>query len=480
MNIQFPTDSLYKGYSNFTNNQIFNMKNRNAIFDELISKRKAVIAHRFGKLSHQPYCLSSLEKLLKLNVNLIEIDVNLTEDASANDQTFYISHGDMEEVAAADRNDPVLSSNFQNAVINVNNNLFSGCNLPSLKEFFDFAKNLPILILMEDKSGQPQRLFNYCQSIGLTSEYCVFQDFDDDALDIFKSGGNYKTMKIANTDLTQTQIDNYDYYCCNEANITTFQANSEIDKFFYYTNKSGYDFETYKTANSKLVGCFSDTPVATYKYEMKSDISLLNPYNGFVSVYNLDEPACKYTRYYQKQNGNCKLVINKKLTSLNLPTKTYVNCFNYELAQEEDHIFYVNKFDDNDGNDWCSIIFKCGLNYEELDTASPYRKQAINILFRADGRLQIYSLVDGAATQKSSTDISGNKYFKVNIGADPNNNNAFLINVKGSTDKNGTYTLIKEDTINYADMGSFTDEKQMYLGFIRFQTWTGEIEYLYN
>ena len=470
------------GYSNFTNNQIFNMKNRNAIFDELISKKNCVIAHRFGKLSHQPYSIASLEKLLNQNINLIEIDVNLTEDALANDQTFYISHGDMEEVAAADRNDPVLTSNFQNAVINVNNNLFSGCNLPSLKEFFDFAKFLPILILMEDKSGEPQRLFNYCQSIGLTSEYCVFQDFDDDALNIFKSG-NYKTMKISNVDLTQSQIDNNDLYCCNEANISTFQANSEIDKFFYYTNTSGYEFDKYKSENSKLVGCFSDTPVATYKYNMKSDISLLNPYNGFVSVYNLDEPACKYTRYYQKQNGNCVLVINKKLTSLNLPTKTYVNCFNYELAQEEDHLFYVNKFDSTDGNDWCSIVFKCGLNYEELDT-SETRLQAINILWRADERLQIYSLVDGAATQESSSDISGNnyKYFKVNIGADPNNNNAFLINVKGSITKDGSYTLIKEDTINYADMGSlsFTDEKALYLGFIRFQTWSGEIEYLYN
>jgi hypothetical protein len=287
-------------------------------------------------------------------------------------------------------------------------------------------------------------------------------------------------MKIGSS-LTTQEIADYDYYCCNASAISTFQGYTGVDNFIYYTNADPYDHIMKLDSSSKLSGCFSDTPVSTYKYEMKSDISLLNPYNGFVSIYNLDEPACKYTRYYQKQNGNCVLVINKKLTPLNLPTKTYVNFFNYELAQEEDHIFYVNKFDSTDVNDWSSIVFKCGLNYEELDT-SETRKQAINILFRSDERLQIYSLVDGAATQESSTDISGNnyKYFKVNIGADPNNNNAFLINVKGSTEKNGTYTLIKEDTINYFDMGSFTDEKPMYLGFIRFQTWSGEIEYLYN
>ena len=98
-------------------------------------------------------------------------------------------------------------------------------------------------------------------------------------------------MKIGGS-LTTQEISDYDYFCCGSANLATFQGYN-IDKFIYYTNLDAIEFNNYKSSYSKLSGCFSDNPIITFYDNIISDLSLLNPKNGFISIehlYHLGSP----------------------------------------------------------------------------------------------------------------------------------------------------------------------------------------------
>ena len=457
------------GYSKYLHGKL----DKTHIYDDLLAERRAIIAHRFGKLTFQPYSLKSIEYLISNKIYLIEIDVNLTQDAVDADKVFYLSHGDMEEVAQSDKPTTVLSTNFRNVMISQVTNLFSGCSLPSLAEFFEFVKNLPVCILMEDKSEEPQRLFNYCQSIGLTSEYCIFQDFENDALDIFKAGG-YKTMKIGSS-LTSTEISDYDYYCCDSGSISTFQGYAGVDNFIYYTNYDPYDHIMKLDSNSKLSGCFSDTPIATNNFFMVSDMSMLNPYNGYISAKS--DPTAnniyKYIRYYQDGDDNFNIKYNKDIGNRG---RAFINCFGYELKQEKDYIFHVNKETSSNNDHWIGVVLKLGKNVADYDDANT-RKAGFNILIRADNRLQIYTLLDGVATQDSSTSFTNYKYFKFNVSPKVGDNNSFILTVSGSITQDGSFTLINSIEALYSDYDNFTDDQPMYLCFVNRDSWAGNVKF---
>ena len=457
------------GYSNYLHSKI----NKTHIYDDLLAEKKAVIAHRFGKLTFQPYSLKSIEYLISNKIFLIEIDVNLTQDVLDDDKIFYLSHGNMEEVAAEDKPTTVLSTNFKNVMIQEGNNLFAGCSAPSLADFFEFVKNLPVCILMEDKSEEPQKLFNYCQSIGLTSEYCIFQDFDNDALDIFKAGG-YKVMKIGSS-LTTQEIADYDYYCCNASAISTFQGYTGVDNFIYYTNADPYDHIMKLDSSSKLSGCFSDTPIATRDFYMVPNISMLNPYNGHISIKS-DPPTnniFKYIRYYQDGDGDFNIKYNNKIGNNG---RAFINCFNYQLKQETDYVFYADKELSTNNVHWIGVILKLGKNVAEYDD-SDTRLASLNMLIRADNKFQIYTLLDGTATQDSNTSFTNYKYFKFNVSPKVNDNNSFILTVSGSITKDGSFTLINSIEALYSDYDNFTDEQPMYLCFVNRDSWSGSVKF---
>jgi hypothetical protein len=327
---------------------------------------------------------------------------------------------------------------------------------------------------MEDKSGEPQALFNYCQAIGLTSDYCIFQDFQDAALDIFKAGG-YKTMKIG-AELTETQITDYDYFCCSDENLSTFQAYSGINNFIYYTNFDPVDHQDKLNAYNKLSGCFSDIPVAAYYPETLTDISLLNPYNGFISSFYNNLNASKYTRYYQDNNGDFNLIFHPKKGLITGSNKVIINCFNYSIEQglTNEHIFYIDKIS-SDATHWAAIAFKLKNNNTEYDT-SETRKNTINVLFNGNSLLRIYSLINATVTEETTQSYSSfnYKYFKITFEPDGLN---FNFAVSGALSLSTSYTLIKSFSFVYSDF-NFNSTDKIYLAFMGRDTWVGKIKYL--
>lgn len=446
---------------------------RTLIYEKLLNEKKAVIAHRFSKLTHEPYSLKSIKNLVEQGIFLIEIDVNLTQETDINDRIFYISHGNMEEIGSENVPSPVLKSNLKSTVISHNNNFLSGATLPTLEEFFYYARNFPVCILMEDKSGQPQKLYDFCQTIGLSNKYAIAQDFDNSMLDIFKAGG-YKTMKIGGS-LTAQEIEDYDYFCCGSGNLSTFQAYN-IDKFIYYTNEDPEDHQAKLSTYSKLSGCFSDAAVPCLYHNLKSDRSLLTPENGFISAKYENNNIAKYVRFYQNGKGDFCLNIEKEKAALG-DHRFFINCFNYSLSQGIDHYFYIERLFSANINihHWVSIILKFS-NYAEYDAAGS-RINCINILFRRDGRVQPYKLTNGSASQISTNNHSLNfVYWQVNISENTSTN--FYLTVRGSETLQGPYTVVSNDLINYSDYDNFNASSKIYLAFGNRGEWVGEMKYL--
>lgn len=461
--------------SNNNNNNLAEY-DRTLIYEKLLNEKKAVIAHRFSKLTHEPYSLKSIKNLVDQGVFLIEIDVNLTQETDINDRVFYISHGNMEEIGSENVPSPVLKSNLKSTVISHNNNFLSGVTLPTLEEFFYYARNFPVCILMEDKSGQPQKLYDFCQTIGLTNKYAIAQDFDNNMLDIFKAGG-YKTLKLGGS-LTAQEIEDYDYFCCGSGNLATFQGYSSIDKFIYYTNEDPKDHNDKLSTYSKLAGCFSDAAVPCLYYNLKSDRSLLNPENGFISAKYENNNLAKHVRFYQNGRGDFCLNIEKEKGEIG-DFRFFINCFNFSLSQGLgiDHYFYIERlFSANINiNHWVSIVLKFD-NYAEYD-AEGSRENCINIVFRRDGRVQPYKLTNNSASQISSDNHSlAFVYWQVNVSKNTSTN--FYLNIRGSANLQGPYTSVSSNLINYSDYNNFNENSKIYLAFGNRGEWVGEMKYL--
>ncbi|MCB9097715.1 MAG: hypothetical protein H6630_08910 [Arcobacter sp.] len=446
-----------------------NLNDKTTIYDDLLEQKKAVIAHRFGKLTFQPYTIESIELLLKKGIQLIEIDVNLTQDTTEADRIFYLSHGNMEEVNQDDKPTTITKDNYNSVVVNNNNNYMAGGTLSSLKNFFEYVKNRDVCILMEDKSGQPQKLLDFCEDIGLTPKHCIFQDFDNSALDIFKGAG-FKTMKIGGS-LTTQEISDYDYFCCGSANLATFQGYN-IDKFIYYTNLDAIEFNNYKSSYSKLSGCFSDNPIITFYDNITSDLSLLNPKNGFISIYNTLHNSYKYTRYWLEGNSKIKAQF---LPHSNPSNKSVITCHGYKLKQDKEYYFKPTKYSANDNNHWFGLVIRFS-DYTEYDSQWV---GAINLLFRYDERYQLYTFQNGNSPSLQGTeDYSGNnyKYFKFKISPDDNDSSLCNVDMNGSITEDGTYTLIRSFSFNYSNVnGSSTSD--LYLSIVKRDSWSGEVEF---
>jgi hypothetical protein len=406
------------GYSNYTKSRLDNLEDRTHILDDLMAERRAVIAHRFSKHTAQPYSLSLLRNIIDRGIRLIEIDVNETKDTDPNDRVFYLSHGDMEEVAPEDRPAQITKDNFNKSIINFNNQgLHNGDTLPSLKEAWNFLKGENVLILMESKTTNYTGLLAYCQEIGMTPEYMVFQDFDPPQLNLFKEAG-YKTMYLKNSALTQSEVDNYDYFCCNTSNISTFQEDSKITQFIYYTDESPAQHQEYLNNNSKLCGCFSDCALPTYKQLAVNDMTLLDPDNGYVSVIQESQNISKHTRITaNKITGHILLDFNRQAN----PTAnqhTYTTFHGFKMAFQGFYTWSLENLTGS-GNDWIGISLRLGGDYLEKDNNST-RKQAVNIIFRNNLDSEIYTLLNGDFSQEFSptgknayTRTSAEKYITI-------------------------------------------------------------------
>lgn len=402
------------GYSNYLKQRLDALSDRTYLLNDLILERKAIIAHRFSKHTVQPYSLTLLKEQIKRGIRLIEFDVSRTNDADPNDRIFYLSHGTngLEEVAPEDRPGIITKDNYNKSIINYNNQAINTSDtLPSLREAWNALKTENVLIFMEAKTTAINELLAECIEIGLTPDKMIFQDFDISQLNIFKNAG-YKTMFIKNGALTQTEVDNYDYFCCNISNITTFQNDNKIDKFFYYTNESPQQYKDDISNNSKLVGCFSDCALPTFKQLTIADKSLLNPINGHISVISDNQNLSKNTRVDIDEQGN--VIIDFMPQGVYGTTSdTYITFHSYTIKLDQIYTFRIQDLEATNSLDWVSILFRLGGDYLEKDNNNP-NSQAFNIVFRKNLVCDFYELLNGSVLQDSSiTRTSSEEYIHI-------------------------------------------------------------------
>jgi glycerophosphoryl diester phosphodiesterase len=441
------------------------------LFDELMNDRNAVIAHRFSKLTAQPYSLSLLRNLIDRGVRLIEFDVSITTDG-----LFYLSHGNMDEIAPSQRpaQNSITKANYNKPTINfTNQGLSNGDTLPSLKEAWDFLKAENVCILMEAKTTATTDLLAYCQQIGITPNRMIFQDFQTEQLDIFKNAG-YKTMILKTSALTTKEKADYDYYCCNETNISTFQADSGIPKFIYYTNNNPYDFIKHKNANSKLSGCFSDCALATYKQLSTPDRSLLDPRNGYVSVQHIgDEEQGQYTSV--KANAEGHIVMEFKPQGNATSSDTVITYHGYKIEMLKYYTFSVEMGDKFIVSDWFGMVLRFGTDYMETDSN---QVQALNTLFRGNQTVQCWKLIGGSASNIFSTTKTVNKRFITFIISRVNSGNDLKIEYRfaGAPGvRQTTPDLTCFITMSDLNQFNFSNTNDMYMSFIRNDDMNGKI-----
>jgi hypothetical protein len=145
-------------------------------------------------------------------------------------------------------------------------------------------------------------------------------------------------------------------------------------------------------------------------------------------------------------------------------------------ASHQKPLFHVDKEASSNNDHWIGIVLKLGKNVADYDDANT-RLSGFNMLIRANDRMQIYTLLDGVATQDSSTSFTNYKYFKFNVSPKVGDNNSFVLTVSGSITKDGSFTLINSIEALYSDYDNFTDEQPMYLCFANRDSWSGSVKF---
>jgi hypothetical protein len=441
------------------------------LFDELMNDRNAIIGHRWSKLTHQPYSLRLLRNLIDSGIRLIELCVSVT-----NDGHFYLSEEYMKEIAPSHRpaSNSITKANYNKFTVNfTNQGLSNGDTLPSLKEAWDFLKAENVCLIMEVKWASQAQLLSYCQELGITPKRMIFKDFETSQLDVFKNAG-YKTMIMKDTALTTAEKANYDYYCCKETAISTFQADSGISKFLYYTNDNPYDFIKHKNANSKLSGCFSDCALPTYKQLSTPDRSLLDPRNGYVSVKQIgDEEQGQYTSV--KANAEGHIVMEFKPQGNATSSDTVITYHGYKIEMLKYYTFSVEMGDKFIVSDWFGMFLRFGADYMETNSN---QVQALNTLFRGTQSVECWKLIGGSASNIFSTTKTVNKRFITFIISRVNSGNDLKIEYRfaGAPGvRQTTPDLTCFITMSDLNQFNFSNTNDMYMSFIRNDDMNGKI-----
>ncbi len=375
-------------------------------FATSLSERNALMSHRgTGSRTGQEYSMKGMEYLASQGFPCIELDVMLTLDADENDQIFVVTHGasyTIEEYLPAFQPSPLLSTNYKDGFVATNNNATNFNEpAPSLKEAMDMLYKYDVAVTIEYKANaagmseaenivQIRKLMLQLLAYPNVTEKVFMNDFRDYRLQVFKDYG-FQTMKLINTGSTiPSNVNDWTYVCCHRDLITTLQASPLISQFFYFTVASPQEYQDNLDANSKLVGCFTDSslPVLRRASVSQDNLNIMDPMNFYIAT-----SGNRYTLNTGSRaefaDGRPQVAFEEGLET-NTLTYTFQNkAFNmdFDASASSSHAFEVKY---GGGDQWFGIVF--GYQNYWLTQSGGNTFQYGNLYMHTDGRLNFYSI----------------------------------------------------------------------------------------
>ncbi|KAI8996105.1 hypothetical protein BC832DRAFT_595567 [Gaertneriomyces semiglobifer] len=365
-----------------------------------MSDRNIVIAHRFGPLSIPIYSLSNVERLIQRGrLKYIEFDVCRTVDG-----VWYLSHNDMEEYEYPGN----TSGQLQKGHLKTGwSHLFDGQPLPTLREAWDALRKYPqVIIFLELKNGDPTALLNECRTIGLTPDRMVFSDFELQQVALFKAAGYLTVWMVNNPTLVQAQDPTtYDHLCCSHDQLSTmYPVVDTLEKYlFLYTLDSPHQWKTYREEYERVVGAYADAPIPVsqwYRSFAPYHWECLDPLNGYVSTKLFYGAAGKprFARYdWLPKKWAARLSVAGSPDNLD---QMYGAVFhNYNLDATVEGRIRLNAV--GESTRWFGVLIRMFDTYE-VDDQPGSRPPQINILFRANRVVDVYTRFNSEPTKVAS------------------------------------------------------------------------------
>ncbi|KAI9009907.1 hypothetical protein BC832DRAFT_609267 [Gaertneriomyces semiglobifer] len=335
----------------------------------------------------------------KGRLKYIEFDVCRTLDG-----VWYLSHNNMEEYEYPGTTSEQLQKGHLKSGWS---HLFDGEPLPTLREAWDALRKYPqVIIFLELKNGDPAALLDECRAIGLTPDRMVFSDFEIDQVTFFKAAGYLTIWTVNNaTDVQAQDPTTYDHLCCSHDQLSTmYPVADNLEKhLFLYTLDSPHQWKTYREQYERVVGAYADAPVPVsqwYRSFAPYQWECLDPLNGYVSTKLFYGVAGKprFARYdWLPKRWAARLSVAGSSDNL---SKMYGAVFhNYHLDATIEGRIRLNAV--GESTRWFGVLIRMFDTYE-VDDQPGNRPPQINILFRANRVVDVYTCFNSEPTKVAS------------------------------------------------------------------------------
>jgi hypothetical protein len=376
-------------------------------FQNAVTQKELVIAHRFGHLCQPTYSMKSIVRQIEKGVRFVEIDL-----ATTSNDVFYVTHfnsNTAEEYDTTDLPSPLTDIALKDAfIMRGNPSTRFPESLPTLEEFWNVVQKYDVVVVIELKNGSAASLITKMKSIGMGPSRVLFADGEKaDAL-LMKQAGFTVAFDIRSsttnwTSLTQGEKDSFDYIVCSKSIAAT--VNTYNKPFIIFTLLSPAEWVDYRALYTNLIGCFTDVPLPTIHYKNKvSDdrfLTLLDPENGFVAHIQATSSE-KLDRVWVDFNyPTVRLNCHRAATSRG---RTAYQFHTYKLP----NTFY-GKINISEGatTSWMGFGVRCGSDYRETDVGgggeTGLRQAAINVIMRRSGSIELHELSGGNFFSRATT-----------------------------------------------------------------------------